>query len=83
MTQNIHTQIAQKPRYNFRLADWPELVTTLKSNLDNLPSPTEITNVQDFDSKLNALNTAIQDAINKHIQLTNQAHTPKDGGQQK
>jgi hypothetical protein len=68
---NIHTpNTAQKLRYNFRLADWPELVTTLKTNLDNLPSPTEITNIQDFDNKLDALNTAVQDAIKKHIQLT-------------
>ena len=68
---NIHTpKVAQKPRYNFRLADWPELVTTLKTNLDNLPPPTEITDIQEFDSKLNALNTAIQDAIGKHVQLT-------------
>ncbi|KAF8233284.1 hypothetical protein L208DRAFT_1557235 [Tricholoma matsutake] len=70
MQLNIHTpKIAQKPRHNFRLADWPELVTTLKTNLNNLPTPTEITNIWDFDNKLEALNTAIQDTINKHVQL--------------
>jgi exonuclease III len=61
---------AWEARRNFRLADWPELVKTLKANLANLPPPTELENTEEFNDKLKALNEAIQDAIRKHVKLT-------------
>jgi len=43
---DIHTPKATwEARWNFRLADWPELVKTLKNNLANLPPPTEIEDI--------------------------------------
>jgi hypothetical protein len=59
-----------KPRYNFRMADWPELVKTLKANLANIPPPTEIESTQEFDDRLKTLNETIQDAIKKHVKMT-------------
>ena len=47
-----------------------ELVKTLKENLTNLPLPTEIPSIQNFDKKLKMLNEAIQDAINKNVELS-------------
>jgi len=43
------------------------LVKSLKENLTNIPSPTEIESIQDFDMALNNLNQAIQEAIEKHV----------------
>jgi hypothetical protein len=65
---SIQTSIVMtKMRPNFRLADWPKVTTSLKNNLNNLPTPTEITDTQHFDKTLKELNKAIQDAIDKHI----------------
>jgi hypothetical protein len=58
------------PRRNFRLADWPELIKTLNENLANIPVPTEIHDINTFNQKLEALNGAIQSAIEKHVKLT-------------
>jgi hypothetical protein len=41
----------------------------LKANLTNIPLPTEIESIQEFDEKLKNLNEKIQDAINKHVKL--------------
>jgi len=57
-------------RQNFRLADWPKLVKTLKNNLANLPPPTEIKNAQVFTDRLKVLNETIQKAIKEHVKLT-------------
>jgi len=62
------TKIA--PKHNFRQVNWMELVKTLKENLTNLPLPTEIPSIQNFDKKLKMLNEAIQDAINKNVELS-------------
>jgi hypothetical protein len=71
MQINIHApKTAWKPRQNFRLTDWTELVKTLKDNLTNFPPPTEIETVPEFDDKLKALNETIQGAIEKHVKLT-------------
>jgi hypothetical protein len=43
-------------RQNFCRANWTELGKTLKANLANLPTPTEIENIEAFDNKLKALN---------------------------
>jgi hypothetical protein len=68
---NIHApRVTEAPRRNFRLANWTELVKTLKENLANMPPPTEITNIPDFDESLKELNDAIQDAINKHVKMS-------------
>jgi len=68
---DIHTPKATwAARRNFRLADWPELVKTLKNDLANLPPPTEIENVQMFTDRLKVLNETIQKAIKKHVKLT-------------
>ena len=37
---------AWKPRRNFRLTDWTELVKTLKDDLANIQVPTEIASIQ-------------------------------------
>jgi hypothetical protein len=43
MQIDIHTlKTAWEPRHNFHLTDWTEFGKTLKSNLANLPTPTEI-----------------------------------------
>jgi hypothetical protein len=68
---NIHAPTtAWKPRCNFRLTDWTELVKTLKDDLANIPPPTEIASIQEFSDKLNILNEKIQNTIEKHIKLT-------------
>ena len=59
-----------KPRRNFRLTDWTELVKTLKDDLANAPPPTEIASIQEFNDKLKTLNEKIQNAIEKHVKLT-------------
>ena len=64
------TRAAWEPRRNFRLMDWTELVKSLKENLANIPAPTEIENIQDFNTALNNLNQVIQGAIEKHAKLT-------------
>jgi hypothetical protein len=71
MQINIHAPKSKStPRHNFRMPDWLELVKTLLSNLANLPPPTEITSTQEFNTRLKALNNAINDAINKHVKLS-------------
>ena len=68
---NIHApRTAWKPRQNFRLTDWTELVKTLKEDLANIPPPTEITSIQEFDDKLKTLNEKIQNTIETHVKLT-------------
>jgi hypothetical protein len=68
---NIHaTKTEWEPRRNFRLTDWTELEKTLKSNLTDLPTPTEITDIETFDRRLKTLNDTIQNAITKHVKLT-------------
>ena len=59
-----------KLRRNFRLTDWTELIKTLKDNLTNIPPPTEIASIQEFNNKLKILNEKIQNAIEKHVKLT-------------
>jgi hypothetical protein len=59
-----------KPRRNFRLTDWAELVKTLKDDLANVPPPTEITSIQEFNDKLKTLNEKIQNTIEIHVKLT-------------
>ena len=68
---DIHApRTAWKPRQNFRLTNWTELVKTLKDDLANIPPPTEITSIQEFDDKLKTLNKKIQNAIETHVKLT-------------
>ena len=68
---DIHaTRAAWEPKRNFRLTDWNEFVKTLKDNLANIPIPTVIDDIQDFNTALDNLNQAIQDAIEKHIKIT-------------
>jgi Reverse transcriptase (RNA-dependent DNA polymerase) len=68
---DIHApRAAWKPRRNFRLTDWTELVKTLKGNLANIPPPAEIESIEMFNDRLNKLNGAIHDAIEKHVKLT-------------
>jgi hypothetical protein len=50
--------------------NWTELVKTVRENLTNIPPPTEIESIQEFDTALKNLNRAIQDAIEKHVKLT-------------
>jgi ribonuclease HI/endonuclease/exonuclease/phosphatase family metal-dependent hydrolase len=59
-----------QPRLNFREVDWPEFSKTLKANLDNIPRPAVISNVNSFNRKLADLNTAIWNAINEHVSTT-------------
>jgi hypothetical protein len=68
---DIHaTKTEWEPRRNFRLTDWTKLEKTLKSNLTDLPTPTEITDIETFDRRLKTLNDTIQNAITKHVKLT-------------
>lgn len=53
-----------------RLANWTELVKTLKDDLANIPPPTEIETMQEFNDRLKVLNIMIQNTIKKHIKLT-------------
>jgi Endonuclease-reverse transcriptase len=61
---------AWEPRRNFRTADWPKLVKTLKENLANISPPTEINSIEEFDIKLKDINDAVQNAVGKHVKLT-------------
>ena len=68
---DIHApKVAWKPQRNFRLTNWTELIQTLKDNLANIPEPTEIADIETFNSRLKKLNEAIQDAIEKHVKVT-------------
>ena len=40
----------------------------LESNLDKLPQPAPINNVDSFNDRLTALNTAIWESINTHLE---------------
>ena len=66
----IAPKATSKPRPNFRLADWPGLLTTLKTNLENLTPPTELVDTQSFDKTLSKLNNTIQDAVRKHVKIS-------------
>ena len=57
-------------RYNFCNMNWPEFLSTLKSNLEEIPQPAPINNVDTFNLKLKALNTSIWDAINVHLEVS-------------
>ncbi|KAF8234592.1 hypothetical protein L208DRAFT_1548324 [Tricholoma matsutake] len=59
-----------KLRRNFRLTDWTELVKTLKDDLTDIPLPTEIDSIQEFNHRLKTLNEKIQATIEKHVKLT-------------
>ncbi|KAF8234128.1 hypothetical protein L208DRAFT_1551598 [Tricholoma matsutake] len=66
----IALKTTSRPRPNFRLANWPKLIVTLEANLTNLALPMEIIDTQSFDKTLSNLNNAIQDAIEKHIEIS-------------
>ncbi|KAF8223272.1 hypothetical protein L208DRAFT_1518440 [Tricholoma matsutake] len=67
----VAPKVTSKPRPNFRLANWLELISTLKNNLDNLAPPTELVDTQSFDRTLDELNNnAIQDAVRKHVKIS-------------
>ena len=59
-----------KPRYNYRMTDWPEFTKTLIENLEILPNPTEIYDADTFTHRLKTLNDNIKAAIEKHMTLT-------------
>ena len=68
---DIHMpKVKWTPRRNFRLTDWPEFLKTLDMNLTNIHRPTEIHNIATFIQRLNSLNKAIQDTVEKHVKLT-------------
>jgi ribonuclease HI len=68
---DIHAmRTAWEPRPNFRLTDWGELIKTLRTNLTNIPTPAEIESIEDFDTALDKLSRAIQDAIARHVKTT-------------
>ena len=68
---DIHApQAIWKPRHNFRLVEWPELIQTLTDDLANIPIPTEIHNTNTFTHRLNMLNDIIQNTIKTHVKLT-------------
>ena len=50
--------------------NWPEFLSTLKSNLEEIPQPAPINNVDTFNLKLKALNTSIWDEINVHLEVS-------------
>ena len=68
------------PRLNFRDVNWDKLRATLKETLDNLPQPSVIKDIPTFKSKLDELNKAMWDAIDKHAAISKACPTPKDGG---
>ena len=68
---DVHVlKVKWTPRRNFRLTDWPEFLKTLNTNLTNIHRPTEIHNIATFLQRLNSLNKAIQDTVEKHVKLT-------------
>ena len=70
-TLDVHSPKAeQPPRYNFCRMDWTWFLPTLKTSLDELPQPAPIDNVNSFNHKLTALNTAIWDSINKNLEVS-------------
>ena len=69
MILDIHmTKTELPPRFNFCKMNWPEFLPTLESNLDKLPQPAPINNVDSFNNRLTALNTAIWESINMHLE---------------
>jgi ribonuclease HI len=58
------------PRRNFRLTDWPEFLKTLNEKLANIPIPIEITDINNFNQRLDTFSRALQDTIEKHVKLT-------------
>ena len=58
------------PKLNFWDIDWDKLQVTFKENLENLPWPTIIKDIPTFKCKLDELNKAMWDTINKHISLS-------------
>ena len=68
-TLDIHTPKAEPTvKLNFCNMKWPEFLPTLKANLDNLPNPAPINNIDTFNQTLMALNSAIQNAISAHLE---------------
>ena len=59
-----------KQRRNFRQMDWEEFTKTLETKLTTLQEPTEIDSAAEFYTKLEALETMIQETIAEHVPIT-------------
>ena len=59
-----------RPRYNFRDTKWTDFNKTLSNNFNDLPPPSTITSIAAFDNRLNKINGAVQDMINKHVKIS-------------
>ena len=66
LTINV-AKATPSPQLNFCDVDWPKFRKTLKSNLSKLPCLEAITDKVTFKHKLDDLNKALWDTINKHI----------------
>ena len=70
-TLDVHTpKVNHPPRFNFCNMNWPDFLPTLELNLDNLPQPAPINDIDTFNHKLTALNTAIWGMINTHLEVS-------------
>ena len=70
-TLDVYTpKVNHPPRFDFHNMKWPDFLPTLELNLDNLPQPAPINNINTFNHKLTALNTTIWDAINTHLEVS-------------
>ena len=58
------------PRKDYRVVDWDELRDALRGELNTLPAPDEINTVEDFNTRLLALQSAIHRAEENHIPLS-------------
>ena len=59
-----------RPRYNFRDTEWTDFNKTLSNNLNDLPPPSTITSIATFNNRLNKINEAVQDMIDKHVKIS-------------
>ena len=66
LTINV-AKATPSPQLNFHDVDWSEFQKTLESNLSKLLHPEAITDKVTFKCKLDELNKALWNTINKHI----------------
>ncbi|KAJ3486122.1 hypothetical protein NLI96_g4454 [Meripilus lineatus] len=57
----------ENDKYNYKKANWTGVVEDLKKGLSTLPKPTQIKSTDELDTRLEALTTEIQKAIDKNV----------------
>ena len=62
-------RIKLKPTYNFRLADWEDVLENLSIRLTEIPEPAPLRDDESFQQAVKDLTEALQDTIRTRVKL--------------